>query len=419
MPAANNKIRVSDLIAPTFLPVHRDLRRHGHAEYWLQGGRGSTKSSFAATEIVLGLIQHPGANAIVYRKVAATLRESVYEEIARVIHRINLEPWFQLRLSPLEIKYKPTGQKIMFRGADDPAKSKSIALAKGYFGYLWFEELAEFAGIDDVRTIQASVIRGQGSEQAITLYSYNPPRSAKSWVNVEALRPVPGRLCHASTYLDVPPAWLGDAFLAAADALRQSDERAYRHMYLGEATGTGSQVFDNLTIRAITQDEISHFGATYAGLDFGWYPDPLHFVRCAYAPASRRLWVYDEYRTVKTTNRDAYDQLVRLHGLSAAEEVIADSAELKSVADMRSYGMRCIGATKGPGSVRAGLQWLQGLAEIIIDPGRCPAAAQEFSAYEYETDRSGEPVDAYPDHDNHSIDAVRYALNRVWMRKGA
>lgn len=413
-----HKIRVSELIAPTFLPVHRDLRNRGHAEYWLQGGRGSTKSSFAATELVLGLIQRPGANAIVYRKVAATLRESVYEELARVIHRMDMEPWFQMRLSPLEIRYKPTGQKIMFRGADDPAKSKSIALARGYFGFLWFEELAEFTGMEDVRTIQASVIRGKGSEQAVTLYSYNPPRSAKAWVNEEALRPVPGRLCHMSSYLDVPREWLGDAFLHAADALRQSDERAYRHMYLGEVTGTGSQVFDNLTLRPIPQDEIDRFGATYAGLDFGWYPDPLHFVRCAYAPAERRLWVYDEYRTIKTANRDAYDHLVQRHGLTSAEEVIADSAELKSVADMRSYGMRCVGATKGPGSVRAGLKWLQGLKEIIIDPARCPAAAREFQEYEYEKDRSGEPVDVYPDRDNHSIDAVRYALNRVWMRGG-
>ena len=128
--------------------------------------------------------------------------------------------------------------------------------------------------------------------------------------------------------------------------------------------------------------------------------------------------MYDEYRTIKTANRDAYDQLVQRHGLTSAEEVIADSAELKSVADMRSYGMRCVGATKGPGSVRAGLKWLQGLKEIIIDPARCPAAAREFQEYEYEKDRSGEPVDVYPDRDNHSIDAVRYALNRVWMRGG-
>ena len=121
--------RVSALIAPAFLPLHRDIRRSGHAEYWLRGGRGSCKSSFAATEIVLGMLRDPLANAIVYRKVAATLRESVYEELTRVIRRMGLEAWFRFRVSPMQIVYQPTGQRILFRGADDPAKSKSIVPA--------------------------------------------------------------------------------------------------------------------------------------------------------------------------------------------------------------------------------------------------------------------------------------------------
>ena len=408
--------RVSELIAPAFLPLHRDIRRGGHAEYWLRGGRGSCKSSFAATQIVLGMLRDPLANAIVYRKVAATLRESVYEELTKVIRRMGLEAWFRFRVSPMQIVYQPTGQRILFRGADDPAKSKSIALSRGYFGFLWFEELSEFSGMDDIR---ASVIRGAGSDRAITLCSYNPPRTAAAWVNAEALVPRRGRLVHASSYLDVPRAWLGEAFIAEAEALRESNERAYRHVYLGEITGTGGQVFDNLALRAVTDDEIAAFGQTYAGLDFGWYPDSLHFVRCAYAPAQRRLVVFDEYRTIKTSNFDVYRYLRDDKGLGADEEVIADSAEMKSVADMRAYGMRCVGAVKGPGSVAAGIKWLQGLAEIVIDPARCPHAAKEFSQYEYEHDRAGEPVAAYPDANNHSIDAVRYALNRVWMRKGA
>lgn len=189
-------------------------------------------------------------------------------------------------------------------------------------------------------------------------------------------------------------------------------------MYLGEVTGTGGQVFDNLTIRNIPDDEIKTFGATYAGLDFGWFPDPAHFTRCAYSPASRRLWIYDEYRTVKMSNRDIYDYLTERKGLTRAEEVIADSAEMKSVADMRSYGMRCIGANKGPGSVRTGIRWLQTLSEIVIDPVRCPETAKEFTEYEYEKDRDGNPVEAYPDEKNHSIDAVRYAMNRIWQRRG-
>lgn len=410
--------RVTELIAPKFLPVHADIKTRGHLEYWLEGGRGSTKSSFVATEIVLGLLRDPAASAVVYRKVKNTLRGSVFEEMQKVIGRMGLEGYFSYSVSPLTITYKPTGQKVIFLGADDPAKSKSISISRGYFGFLWFEELAEFGGMEDVRTIIASVIRGEGTDKSIVFYSYNPPRSARNWVNAEERKRPIGRLTHKSTYLDVPKSWLGERFLTVAEQLKESDRRAYEQMYLGVVTGTDSEVFGNLTIRQIPDEEIGTFGETYAGLDFGWYPDPLHFVRCAYQPSRKRLWIFDEYRTVKTTNFDAWEHLRREHGLTGGEEVIADSAENKSIADMRSYGMQCIGATKGRGSVRAGVRWLQELTEIIIDPVRCPAAAKEFSEYEYEKDKDGSPVDALPDKDNHSIDAVRYAMNRVWMRAG-
>ena len=409
-------ICIYDSMARTFWDLYDDLKRDGHAEYWLKGGRGSTKSSFISLVIVRGLLADPNANAIIYRKVGNTIKDSVYSQMLWAIDQLGLAPWFQAKVSPFELIYKPTGQRVLFRGADDPLKSKSIKLQHGYFRYLWFEELSEFRGMEDIRTIKQSVFRGV--DRGVTLYSYNPPKSAQNWVNTEALKSVTGRLVHHSTYLDVPKEWLKEAFISEAERLAQSNERAYRNEYMGEVTGTGGTVFDNLVLREISADEISGFGATYAGLDFGWFPDPLHFVRCAYDPAQRRLWVFDEYRTVKTSNADVYRILTEQKQLSADEEVIADSAEMKSVNDMRSYGMRCIAATKGPGSVRASMRWLQALNEIIIDPARCPEAAQEFAQYEYERTRDGEFVDAYPDANNHAIDAVRYALNRVWLRAG-
>ena len=408
--------RLSEVIAPGFAGVHEDLREMSHAEYWLMGGRGSAKSSFLSVEIVLGLLRNPEANAIIYRRVAATLRESVYEQMIWAIEKLGIREWFQFRLSPLEIVYRPTGQRILFRGADDPAKSKSIKLASGYFGFLWFEEVAEFDGMESVRTIKASVIRGSG--RALTMYSYNPPRSARSWVNREALALRADRLVHRSCYLDLPREWLGEAFIAEAEQMRQSNEAAYRHMYLGEVTGNGGQVFENLSVRAISTEEVAGFGATYAGMDFGWYPDPLHFVRCAYDVRQRRLWVYDEYRAVRVSNGEAARVLLEEKGITVAEEVIADGADPKSIADMRAAGIRCTGAVKGPGSVAAGVKWLQGLKEIVIDSERCPAAAREFSEYEYERAADGTVVQSYPDRDNHSIDAVRYAMNRVWLRAG-
>lgn len=411
-----SEICIYDSMARTFWDLYDDLKRDGHAEYWLKGGRGSTKSSFISLVIVRGLLADPNANAIIYRKVGNTIKDSVYNQMLWAIDQLQLSPWFQAKVSPFELIYKPTGQRVLFRGADDPLKSKSIKLQHGYFRYLWFEELSEFRGMEDIRTIKQSVFRGV--DRGVTLYSYNPPKSAQNWVNTEALKSVTGRLVHHSTYLDVPKEWLKEAFISEAERLAQSNERAYRNEYMGEVTGTGGTVFDNLVLRDISADEISGFGAVYSGLDFGWFPDPLHFVRCAYDPARRRLCIFDEYRTVKTSNADVYRILTEQKQLHADEEVIADSAEMKSVNDMRSYGMRCVAATKGPGSVRASMRWLQALNEIVIDPARCPEAAKEFSQYEYERTRDGEFVDAYPDANNHAIDAVRYAMNRVWLRAG-
>lgn len=408
--------RFTDHIASVFHDVLRDLKAERHSEYWLRGGRGSGKSSFISIAIIRGLLKHPQAHAIVYRRVAATLRESVYEQLVWAIDKLGLRPWFQFKISPLEIRYRPTGQRILFRGADDPGKSKSIKLSGGYFGYLWFEELAEFRCMDDIINIQASVLRGT-QEHTVTFYSYNPPQSAQSWVNAEALKDIPLRLVHASSYLDVPEEWLGASFIARAEQMKATNERAYRHTYLGEVTGTGGNVFENLELREITDDEINSFGMFYQGIDWGYFPDPFQWARMAFDPARRVLYIIDEYRTVKTGNAAAYEAIKER--LRPDETLIADSAEKKSVADFREYGAWWIrGAVKGPGSVDYSMKWLAALAKIVIDPKRCPDSAREFQQYEYERNAQGEYVSGFPDHDNHAIDAVRYALSLIWRRKG-
>ena len=406
---------MSELLAPVFAPVHTDIRRHGHAEYWLYGGRGSGKSSFVSIEIVLGMMKDPQANALVVRRVAKTLRQSVYEQLCWAIDRLGVDHLWARRLSPMELSYRPTGQRILFIGADDPQKSKGIKVSRGSFKFLWFEELAEFDGMDAVNTITASAVRG---DAAVTFYTYNPPESIANWVNEEALCIHEGRFSHKSSYLDIPPRWLGASFLSKADIMRRTNERAYRHMYLGEVTGTGGQVFENLELRPIPEGEISRMGAFYDGLDFGYYPDPTHWVRVSYDPASLTVYVVDELRRFRTTDREFARLLMERRDVTASTEIICDSASEKPLAELRSEGLRSVvGAMKGRGSVETGIRWLRMRARIVIDPARAPETAKEFAQYEFVKLKNGSFTESYPDRDNHAIDAVRYALNRVWLRK--
>lgn len=402
------EIRLSSLIAHPFMAVHRDIKRGDHSEYWLKGGRGSTKSSFVSIEIILLLLKNPMMNAIIYRRVGVTLRESVYEQMVWAIDQLNLRPWFTFRLNPLEIRYNPTGQRILFRGADDPAKSKSIKLSRGYFGILWFEELAEFAGMDDIRTIKASIIRG--GDRAITFCSYNPPQTARNWVNKEALVSKENRFVHSSTYLDVPAEWLGQEFIAEAESLRDTNERAYRHMYLGEVTGTGGQVFNNLEIREIPKEEIDRLGRYYDGLDFGFAVDPDAFVRWAYDQKARRIVALDEFYGSGNT----VDRLSEEVGKRVGTGVVrCDSADPRMISELCQRSVRAVGVKKGPGSVEHGMRWLQSLGGILIDPKRTPNIAKEFAAYEYAMDKNGDFLPVFPDKDNHTIDATRYAMEEL------
>lgn len=393
-----SEICIYSLIARTFWDVYDDIKRGEHAEYWLKGGRGSTKSSFISLAIVRGLLADPNANAIVYRRVGNTIKDSVYAQMIWAIDMLGLSPWFSCRVSPFEIIYRPTGQRILFRGADDPMKSKSIKLQKGYFRYLWFEELAEFPGMKSIRTIKQSVLRGVDS--AITLYSYNPPRSAQSWVNEEALVPVARRLVHHSTYMDVPREWLKDAFIDEAESLRITNERAWLNEYMGDVTGTGGQVFDNLELRTIQPEELDAIERYYNGLDFGFAVDPDCFTRWGYSRKTRRLFAISEYYGAHTP----LDVLAeKVSAMAGREIVMCDSEDSRTISELKVRGINAIGVRKAPGSVRHGMRWLQDQGRIIIDPKRTPNIAREFAKYEYASDKDGNFLADYPDRDNHCL----------------
>lgn len=401
-------------IADMFIPVHRDIAKMKHAEYWFKGGRGSTKSSFISLEIIRGLREDENAHAVVFRRVANTVKDSVYEQLIWAIDALGVDDEFVIKKSPLEIERRSTGQRILFRGTDDPKKSKSLKLSKGYFKFLWFEELAEFRGMADVRTIKQSVFRG--TDKGITFYSYNPPKSAQNWVNSEALTPRDDRLVHHSTYLEVPPEWLKDAFIAEAEIVKQTNERAYKNEYLGEVTGSGGQVFDNLEERTITDAEIEQMDVFYNGLDFGFAVDPDAFTRWAYDKHARKLYAIGEFYSARTPIETLADKIIEMVG---HEVVTCDCEDPRMITQLRGLGVNTTACTKGAGCREHGYRWLQSLGAIIVDPKRTPNIAREFREYEFAQDAHGNFLSEYPDKKDHTCDSCRYALNRVIGRRTA
>ena len=407
-------ISLDKVIAPAFHPVHAAIRKGEAQEVVLAGGRGSLKSSTASLEVWLTLLRRPDCHAVVLRKVGNTLRNSVYAQMMWAADVLGITPYCKATISPMEIIYTPTGQKVMFFGLDDPGKVKSIKMQRGYVGVVWFEELDQFSGPEETRNVEQSVLRGGSFSLAIK--SFNPPAAARNWANRYVLEAKPGKLTHRSTYLTTPPEWLGQRFLDDAAHLENTNPIKYRHEYLGEVVGNGTQVFDNLHLEPISADQIKHFDRIYNGVDWGWYPDPWAFNRMHYDAGRRALYIFGEEERQKARNQETAEIVKKW--IDPDEIVTADSAENKSCDDYRAFGVRCREAEKGPGSVAYSMKWLQGLSAIYIDPERCPRTAREFAEYEYTTTKDGEPTNEYPDADNHHIDAVRYAMERVWRRRG-
>ena len=408
-----SEIRLSEKIGPAFYDVAHDVFRHGHTHYDFSGGRGSLKSSTVSVLVPLLLINNPGTHALVLRKVANTIRDSVYAQYIWAIGELGMAAYWEAKVSPMELIYKSTGQKIMFRGADDPMKIKSIKVPFGYIAVTHFEEKDQFAGRAEIRNILQSTMRG-GSKYW-NFESYNPPISRDNWANKDSLEERPDRLCHKSTYLEAPQEWLGEQFLAEAEHLKEVDERAYQHEYLGVPVGNGGNVFENIELREITDDEISHFDRIYQGVDWGYFPDPFAFIRLYYDKTRETIYLIDEIYQNKLSNAES-SEMIKAKGYTDAY-IICDSAEPKSIADFRAAGLPAKAAVKGPDSVSYGIKWLQ-RRKIVIDRKRTPNAYNEFVNYEYDTDRDGNFISGYPDENNHLLDCTRYAVEPISRRMG-
>ena len=400
--------RISEIINKNFYEFWKAINSDKYLFHVLKGGRASAKSTHIAIWLVLALMKYP-VTCLCIRKVGNTLAESVFEQLKEAIEILNVSHVWKIQKSPLQLVYTPRGNKFIFRGADDPAKIKSIKMSKFPIAFGWFEELAEFKTEEEVSTIVNSVLRAElpdGLSYKV-IYSYNPPKRKQSWVNKKfETQFIPSNTyMHHSTYLDNPH--ISKAFIEEANEVKKRNEFKYRWEYLGEPIGSGIVPFSNLTFRTITDKEIASFDNIRQGIDWGYATDPFSFGRFHYDKTRRKLYILDEYYGVKKSNRDVAEWLKsKRYNFTLTR---ADSAEPKSIDELRAYGIKIIGAKKGPGSVEYGEKWLDDLEEIIIDPRRTPNAAKEFENIDYQTDKEGNPKAKLEDKDNHFIDCTRYA----------
>lgn len=409
------QLKISDLLTPRFYPLYSAWKSNKYTRLVCKGGRGSAKSTNIALILVVDLMQYP-VNTICFRKVGETLRKSVYEQIKWAIKFLGVEEYFEYKLSPLEIIYKERGNKFIFMGVDDPQKSKSIKEAQFPVARYWFEELAEFKNEDEVETVLNSIFRGKLEKGLIYkgFFSYNPPKMKHNWVNKKYNYSFIEKnvYVHHSTYLENPH--ISEEFIEEAEAVKAKDETKYRLVYMGEPIGNGLVPFPNLEIREIEAIEIAGLEKFRNGVDWGYGVDPLAFVRWGYDKKKGIIYALDEYYGVGLKNRNLANYIL---SKGYDELVMCDSAEPKSIDELKEYDISAWGAKKGAGSVEYGEKWLSDLEAIIIDPKRTPNISREFEMIDYDTDREGNPLPRLCDSNNHTIDATRYAFSND-MKKG-
>ena len=401
--------KISEIINKNFYEFWKVINSNKYLFHVLKGGRASAKSTHIAIWLVLALMKYP-ITCLCIRKVGNTLTESVFEQLKEAIDILNVGHVWKIQKSPLQLIYIPRGNKFIFRGADDPSKIKSIKMSKYPIAFVWFEELAEFKTEDEVSTIVNSVLRAElppGLSYKV-IYSYNPPKRKQSWVNKKfETQFIPNNTyIHHSTYLDNPH--ISKAFIEEANEVKKKNEFKYRWEYLGEPIGSGVVPFSNLEFRSITDEEVKSFDNIRQGNDFGYATDPMAFVRLHYDKKKRTIYFLDEIYGVKMSIRELADK-IKSKGYNDVP-ITCDSAEPRSIAELREHGIKALKAKKGPGSIEFGENWLDDLQAIVIDNKRTPNIAREFENIDYQTDKDGNIRPKLEDKDNHSIDATRYAL---------
>ena len=400
-------VRLSEIV----LPAYYDFWNTRKTYVVCKGSRGSGKSKHAALWHICFMMKYPLSNTLVVRKVGETLRNSCYSDLLWAQRKLGVEHLWHNTISPLEMTYKPTGQKILFRGLDDGYKIASISVPYGVLCFLWLEEFYEISREDDFNIVNES-IRGElpeGYWKRVTI-TFNP-WSDKHFAKKRFFdTPADNVLAMTTTYKDNP--YLSATDLQLFEDMRKHSPRRYKVAGLGEWGVAEGLVFENWKEERFAVDEIrKQPGVKGAfGLDFG-YTDPTAFFCGLIDTVNKRLYVFDEIYQRGMTNEDIHKEIVAAG--YGKERIIGDCAEPKSIEELRRKGLRIKGATKGADSIRHGIQFLQ-TYEIIVHP-RCTNFLVEISNYAWDKDKQGNTLNRPIDDFCHLIDACRYATESYAM----
>jgi phage terminase large subunit len=322
--------------------------------------------------------------------------------------RVDVERLYFVKKNPTRLIRKDTGQTITFLGLDDPRKHKSKKPAFGYNRFLWFEEADEFSSWDELENVMISYQRG--GDAFTSFITYNPPRSSANWVNAEAAKPSPGRKVYHTDYRDILcMGWMPGKVLERIEHMRKTNFELYRHIYLGEQTGTGGEIFTNLKAERITDEQIAEWrrsgrGVSY-GLDFGIVNDPTVLEGTYYDTDRDVIYYFDEAVLHHPYFTTVFDMLKR-KGLERFP-IIADTAPAGWIQNINLLGANLKPCYKAPDWPEIGVNWMRSRTRMVLDPERCPLAWEEHSHYASDTYKDGSPKERLPDRDNHSIDSGR------------
>ena len=392
----------------------------GYGTFWrfkgryrlVKGSRRSKKSKTMALWTISEIMEYPEANMLVVRKVYRTLKDSCFTELKWAIKRLKVDAWWDIKESPLEMTYKPTGQKIYFRGLDDPLKITSIAVEVGALCWMWIEEAYEITSEADFDTLAESMLGDlpEGLFKQITL-TFNP-WNEKTWIK-KRFFDVKDENILALTTNYMCNEWLSPEDIKVFEEMKVRNPRRYAVAGLGQWGIVDGLVYENWREEAFdhTNEEWlkKNPNLTSAfGLDFGYTNDPTTLFCGLLDKENKRLWVFDEIYKKGLSNKRIAEEIESMG--YGKERITADSAEPKSIDELKSLGLRVKGAMKGKDSVKNGIQWIQDL-EIIVHP-RCVNFVTEISNYTWDKDKFGNKLNAPIDDFNHLMDAMRYALEK-------